>query len=896
MCSFHTTFQTLYHKWDQEKRVLKNLRQTNQGQRQELENAIQQSKHTNPGHESHQERVEMFLNLKSMEETLNRLKTQSAEHEEQSTNVDIVLFGDMAKALKSTQLDPRYRDQWRPILASLNATAEESATRGESYTSSDSLTNLETNPDLIARERLKTSAASNRKLDPRSNSVPGNSAARIETREEHDTSSTQARACTRRSISTPVEDPAQETNHVPEASSTQQAEPNPDSYQSMRNTFVSHTNPDSEATSTEKAYLHSETYPASGERAAHDDAARPEAISQGLATADRAVDSLNQHADSLIDDSSIEKSNDGSRRERKQRIVTLRLSKRPGGAGLGPQPKRLRRDSNERTITFDEVFENGEAAVKYTIAQYPRQYGNWYIFKCDEHDKHFERDPIRGAACHVSRYHTRSGTKAHDVAVKILGIHVLDCDSEKAKRNNEIARKAFAKGQGLPRGRRDTELQNEQRPDKGLHSDKPSKHYGKQTRLQERSGVFEPQDQDTLIPVAGKIYATRYLSKGKWDWFPAFVLPWESFKIFDWGEPLMEQLPSCYLPSQCEGENPRWAPGYQDGGDFVTLRHYPVMFFENRKFPENSRVSWVPVEHFQKFDAENPNILYRNAVAKFIDTGDRRLGPKKSEKNYIVISDESDNDPPDVGSHANPEEPRERYAPDESTRNDNDKDTASDEKCKDNSGNIREDFPGNGHQAQTEPNSDVRMRSCANDTAISHDREHCARDNRDSRFDGPDRLNSSHGTSDYGFSWYPRHEQPQSGFVGVHQLQYPFVTLPRQPSCPQSRAYPTDYLPVMDTMDTVRQQEVGSHLYPLAGSRSALQRFDEWVPTQSRWEDLRELADGTRAVMSEEREAANDSELALSRSVPTYAGEPQMQPSRVGAEPRMMSLKEILQG
>ncbi|SPJ79052.1 uncharacterized protein FTOL_07443 [Fusarium torulosum] len=87
-----------------------------------------------------------------------------------------------------------------------------------------------------------------------------------------------------------------------------------------------------------------------------------------------------------------------------------------------------------------------------------------------------------------------------------------------------------------------------------------------------------------------------------------------------------------------------WAKGYEDGGRLVNQRHYPVMFFDGRRFHKECGVGWVPLSSLETFHPDNTNIVHRRSVAKFLVDGDPRLASSSRAVSgkCIVTPDEHD--------------------------------------------------------------------------------------------------------------------------------------------------------------------------------------------------------------------------------------------------------------
>ncbi|KAJ4317805.1 hypothetical protein N0V84_007167 [Fusarium piperis] len=282
----------------------------------------------------------------------------------------------------------------------------------------------------------------------------------------------------------------------------------------------------------------------------------------------------------------------------------------PSGSRNEPE-KRPRVDDGltQRSIDFDQVYQDGDAEIKYTIARYPRKDGNWYILECKEHGQHFTNDPILGAAKHIATPVHGNLPRKHELAVSILGTLVTNCTPAMVEVNNEVAQEAFDQGLGIP-----MTIKRPKRPrfDGGTAEPRAALPGGPHTRSsQVVSGIMNPK--------AGEIYAAYW--KSSRSFYPVLILPWGSFQhigfkgsLLDTG--LLDDTPSCYILDE---ETAEWAEGYEDGGDLVPKRQFPVVYFDELKFPEQSSVGWVPVADLKHFDPHDMSILQRDSVAEFVD-------------------------------------------------------------------------------------------------------------------------------------------------------------------------------------------------------------------------------------------------------------------------------------
>lgn len=98
-----------------------------------------------------------------------------------------------------------------------------------------------------------------------------------------------------------------------------------------------------------------------------------------------------------------------------------------------------------RAIDFDELYCHGRAETKHMIVCYPPGTDNWYILLCHEH-MHFGVNALQGAAKHLCGPQHRIQPRTYELAIFHLGIMVLNCDVEKAEKNNNSFRDALGNG------------------------------------------------------------------------------------------------------------------------------------------------------------------------------------------------------------------------------------------------------------------------------------------------------------------------------------------------------------------------------------------------------------------------------------------------------------------
>ncbi|XXG95283.1 hypothetical protein Hte_001544 [Hypoxylon texense] len=276
----------------------------------------------------------------------------------------------------------------------------------------------------------------------------------------------------------------------------------------------------------------------------------------------------------------------------------------------------------ERTITFDEVYQNGNARYKHTIVEWPLHSKKWYIVKCEQHSLHFtHKNPIQGAAKHLNGASHGYPDRNKDSTLKALGYRVLGCDETQVRLHNEIVEKAYANGY-IPLGFRGNRLEKsrrKQQPDEQVSKGAPTSHVtdsgpvrGKEItpgRPPTESGrgtkdASSPQ-RGITNPKTFHIYYGYWKVNGskKGEIYPVMILGWDDqtgsglkdTDLHDTG--LLKKTshpPGCYKYDSRRIVG--WAPGYEDGGPKVELRRFPVMFFD-----ESQTVAWLPAADLLKF-------------------------------------------------------------------------------------------------------------------------------------------------------------------------------------------------------------------------------------------------------------------------------------------------------
>lgn len=282
----------------------------------------------------------------------------------------------------------------------------------------------------------------------------------------------------------------------------------------------------------------------------------------------------------------------------------------PQSSGAG---KETRAKTVKRTITFQEVYQDGKAQYKHKIFAWPKDSDDWYIVRCDEHQVHFNNgNPIHGAAKHVHSPQHGHLEKRHDLAMEICGHLVVGCNAELADRNNREFERALKEDKYqvfnmnllTKEGRRrltdgpvlkaDT-VGSPQRPDS------PTKKVLK-SPVKAESTITRPEEC--------KFYLGFWAPTKKW--YMLIVLPIrpdgslrevglkETLQQTD----LMSNVPKCYRSDRISLRIIGWQPAYSDGGAKADKREYPVMFFDSPK--QKHSVGWLPATKLRPVDLSNP--------------------------------------------------------------------------------------------------------------------------------------------------------------------------------------------------------------------------------------------------------------------------------------------------
>jgi hypothetical protein len=255
--------------------------------------------------------------------------------------------------------------------------------------------------------------------------------------------------------------------------------------------------------------------------------------------------------------------------------------------------------TGDRSIDFDDVYQDGNAETKYIITKHK---GFWYILECKEHNLHFmSNNPIHGARKHLTAEAHGSLNAKYDETVRLLGTRVLNCDEDLAKLNNEAAQRPTYAHYGRP-----------------LSSVSAGSAHSNNEGPQTRSTQF----LTGIDPQPGEVYTTFWKETKRF--YAILVLPWGSFRPFGWDMNLKDNtgllkknIPTCYDYDPVT-ERVEWTELYRPGGKYHHKRKYPVMYIDAPVFPWECAVGWVPVNEFHPYDPNDEGIPHKDKVDEFI--------------------------------------------------------------------------------------------------------------------------------------------------------------------------------------------------------------------------------------------------------------------------------------
>ncbi|CAM1508983.1 Fc.00g027220.m01.CDS01 [Cosmosporella sp. VM-42] len=298
----------------------------------------------------------------------------------------------------------------------------------------------------------------------------------------------------------------------------------------------------------------------------------------------------------------------------------------------------------EKTIDFEEVFQGGNAPIKYTIAQFPSLTGDWYILRCGQHQLNFSsRNPIWGAGKHL-------GGQAHNMkrdnklAIETLGVRVRGCSKALAEQNNAAVRQAEKNGYTQPfRSRRE----RRSRLQEPASADDDSTEGLNTSRLERSTKIDYPRVRNStrgfkgvMAPIPGEPYTAYYQISRKF--MAVLLLPLGDFaQVGLEGNMqrtgLLEEIPGCFTYNEGTKEITGWQRGYQDGGPLVSRRAFPVIYIDGPTFPDKSPYAWVDGKDLGPFNTESYEPLYAKMVLELLRT---RVGEAPANVNLFPVGSE----------------------------------------------------------------------------------------------------------------------------------------------------------------------------------------------------------------------------------------------------------------
>lgn len=275
--------------------------------------------------------------------------------------------------------------------------------------------------------------------------------------------------------------------------------------------------------------------------------------------------------------------------------------------------------AHQSEISFDEVYQSGEANPKDIIVEYPRSSGKYYILRCSDCKipPFAPFDPIRAAGKHLDIAKHGHQSRSNENAIKKLGIRVLNCTKELSDKNNKAYREWFTR-------------EDPQRAHRGVHSPlgTPGNDIKRKRTAQARSSHSYSLDDTWLAQYngasnessnkrkrvsylppseikAGRLYCVDN-SKGiyqeavvilplfeEWpDWKTAYLKTPEQLSW--WDEPTLQPPKGSFEYDPGSNVPRAWASDFKNNGSRVNSRAYPAVFIKGDQWvPAKTEVDWV---------------------------------------------------------------------------------------------------------------------------------------------------------------------------------------------------------------------------------------------------------------------------------------------------------------
>ena len=287
---------------------------------------------------------------------------------------------------------------------------------------------------------------------------------------------------------------------------------------------------------------------------------------------------------------------------------------------------------------------------------------DYYILCCDKHNMNFdEENALQAAAKHlVSKKHGNIFCRTYWVAIRHFGIKVLNCDAKRQKMNNEAFMRAQY-GNPIPQSEETTDHNEEiQRQDPPFRNTRSRRHGAS-------GSVADPE--------VGGIYLVYW--GASFTWRVSIVLPRDCFgdpsfsDIGLWGcladTSLWDDVPQCYRTCKDARRITGWADGFEDAGDHVGERKYPVMRLEDDvRHLHKSLLKWVSATDLEAFDGESlasnrkliPNYA---ALQNFLSERDQDRVAARSREEEDMVEDSSSEAMDLDGSESDISQPPEQH-------------------------------------------------------------------------------------------------------------------------------------------------------------------------------------------------------------------------------------------
>jgi hypothetical protein len=256
----------------------------------------------------------------------------------------------------------------------------------------------------------------------------------------------------------------------------------------------------------------------------------------------------------------------------------------------------------DRTVTFNEVYQGGQATHPHHMHEFPANSGVYYILKCEGrgHTVHF-RDTLVGPAKHLHSQIHNNMSKDHSLAVRTLGYRVVDATPQLVAENNTAFKRRLDTGyQPINDINKKTPATASRRQSMGAASRSTLVAPGPKA-APAVSHPPSPRVEKTLRPEKGAVQITDPIAgelyRGYWPanktWYVVMVLAWGDQLVCGLSGNLVKHnllatkprrpkvsVPGCYVLSETGEEIVGWADGFGAGGEKVHKRQFPVMFFD----------------------------------------------------------------------------------------------------------------------------------------------------------------------------------------------------------------------------------------------------------------------------------------------------------------------------